>query len=64
MPAITIQSDRVEIESHLKILFFSGIFSCHQIRLQAYMVPIVTEITGIFGYIFDHDFTHIWSPSK
>ena len=41
----------------------------HQIRLQAYMVPFVTDVAAIFGTqiacIFDpyQDSTHIWALS-
>ena len=33
-----------------------------QIRLQAYMVPNITEIAGIFGPLLNQDCRHIWSP--
>ena len=46
-----------------KILVIVGIFGPYQIRLQAYMVPIVTEIAGIFGPLLNQDCMHIWSLS-
>ena len=42
--------DRLESKSFLK-----------NSRLQAYMVPIKTEIAGIFGPKRDHNCTHNWS---
>ena len=44
-----------------KISVISGIFGPHQIRLQTYMVPIVTDIAGIFGTIFTK-IARIFSP--
>ena len=37
-------------ESHLKKLVIAVIFGSHQIRLQGYMVPIVTDTAGIWWY--------------
>ena len=42
----------------------AGIFGPHQIRLQAYMVPIVTEIAGIFVPLLNQDCMHSWSLSS
>ena len=44
-----------------KIFEIAGIYCPQQIRLQAYMVPIETEIVGIFGPLLNQDFRHIWS---
>ena len=43
----------------LKIFEIVGIHGPQQIRLQAYLVPILTEIAGIFGPSRDQDCTHI-----
>ena len=40
-----------------------GIYGPQQIRLQAYVVPIETEIAGTFGPRLNQDCKHIWSPS-
>ena len=47
----------------LKIFEIAGIYGPQQIRLQAYMVPIETEIAGIFGPLLNQDCRHIWSPT-
>ena len=47
-----LESDRLESKSYLK-----------NSRLQAYMVPIETEIAGIFGPPLNQDCRHKWSPS-
>ena len=31
--------------------------------MQAYMVPIITDIAGIVGPLLKQDCMHIWSPS-
>ena len=43
----------------LKIFEIVGIHGPQQIRLQAYLVSILTEIAGIFGPSRDQDCTHI-----
>ena len=47
----------------LKIFEIAGIYGPQQIRLQAYMVPIQTEIACIFGPLLNQDCRHIWSRS-
>ena len=51
------------LQGILKIFEIAGIYGPYQIRLQAYMVPIVTEIAGIFGPLLNQDCMHIWSLS-
>ena len=46
-----------------QFLDIAGILGPFQIRLQAYMVPNVTNIAGIFGPILNQVCRHIWSPS-
>ena len=59
-----LQSDRVGLKSHVKFFFvIAGILlGPYQIRLQAYMVPNVTEIAGIFGPYQKQNCWHKWSP--
>ena len=58
-----LESDRLESKSYLKKFEIAGIYGPQQIRLQAYMVPIETEIAGIFGPLLNQDCRHIWSLS-
>ena len=49
------------LQGVFKIFEIAGIHGPQQIRLQAYMVPFLTEIAGIFGPQHYQDCTHIWS---
>ena len=54
MPAISIFLNRLltqndHFQGVLKIFEIAGIYGPQQIRLQAYMVPILNEIAGIIG---------------
>ena len=68
MPAISNFLNRVltqddHFKNDLKIFEIAGIYGPHQMRLQAYMFPIVTEIAGIFGPLLNQDCMHIWSST-
>ena len=78
MPAIVSDGDHLCLQSRiflnrvltqddhfqgiLKIFEIAGIYGPHRIRLQAYMVPIVTGIAGIFGPYLDQNCRHNRSP--
>ena len=57
-----LESDCLESKSYLKKIEIAGIYGPQQIRLQAYMVPIETEIAGIFGPLLNQDCRHNRSP--
>ena len=44
-----LESDRLGSKSYFKKFEIAAIFGPQQIRLQAYIVPIKTEIAGIYG---------------
>ena len=57
-----LESDRLGSKRDLKKFEIAGINGPHQIRLQAYLVPNVIKIAGIFGPYHDQSCRHIWSP--